>query len=178
QVPTWPSIVTGKVTDTHGTPMNDVSVLLESGGVAVLQLSTDSAGLYSSPPIPPGVYNVSAGQSGFVPSVASVTIPEGVPTTAQNFVLERSRPFTISGKVTDTHGTPITGATVTLVENSAIPGILKTLTGATGLYTITMDPGSYNGDYAISATASDFASTSLTMTIPNGATITQNFALV
>jgi hypothetical protein len=118
---------------------------------------------------------VSALQSGFVPGRASVTV--GGPVTTQNFSLVRTRPFTINGVVTDTRGTPVPGATVTLVKNSPTPGILKASTDSKGLYSLTMNPGAYDGDYSVTADASGFASGAYSMTIENGSTIPMPFAL-
>jgi protocatechuate 3,4-dioxygenase beta subunit len=138
---------------------------------------TDSAGLYRSPAIPPGVYDVEVVRDEFVPSIAHVTVAEGAPTTTENFVLERTRPFTVAGKVTDSNGKPISQSIITLVENSAIPGILKVQTVSTGRYSITMNPGPYVGDYTISVAKAGYASSSITITIPNGATIVENFSI-
>ncbi len=179
-----PSFINGRVTDEGGRPIIDAEVVLHSdsvtlpGGGSSLELATNSHGTYKSPFIPPGVYEVSVLQSGFVPAEASVTVPLGVPVTSQSFVLVRTKPFTISGKVTDTHGAPIGGATVTLVKDSPVPGILKVTTEANGLYSVTMDPGPYNGDYSIDAVAAGFLESAVTIAaIPNGAAITQNFVL-
>jgi Carboxypeptidase regulatory-like domain len=170
------------VTDMEGAPLSDALVLITStsfipsAGSNTEQLSTDSQGRYSSSFLPAGVYGVSAIQDGFVPAAASVTVLDGVPTTTQNFMLVRTVPFTIAGLVTHATGAPIV-ATVRLTENSAVPGIITTKTDPAGHYSITMDPGSYNGDYTVEATALGFASDSVTITIPNGAKIALNFTL-
>jgi hypothetical protein len=87
-------------------------------------------------------------------------------------------PFTITGQVTDLlTGAPVV-AMVRLTENSAIPGIITTKTDPSGRYSITMDPGSFDGNYTIEVTAVGYASKSSTFTIPtNGAMIPLNFVL-
>src|SRR5262249_37094840 len=127
--------------------------------------------------VDPGVYNVSAIQSGFVPSRDTVTVP-ALKTTTKDFPLVRTLPFTITGQVTDLlTGAPVV-AMVRLTENSAIPGIITTKTDPSGRYSITMDPGSFDGNYTIEVTAVGYASKSSTFTIPtNGAMIPLNFVL-
>ena len=175
-------VITGRVTDREaGTGIADASVLVRSGSVILpgsgntLQLSTDSGGFYTTPVIPPVAYEVSAVQSGFVPLRFNVIV--GMPVTQRDFPLVRTRPFTIKGMVTGTPGTPIQGATVTLVENTPVPGILKATTDSKGLYSLTMNPGPYDGDYTVTADASGFASKTVAIRIQNGATIPLNFPL-
>jgi hypothetical protein len=113
--------------------LSDATVLITSTSVIpsalgnTEQLSTDSQGRYSSSFLPAGVYDVSAIQDGFVPTAESVTVREGVPITPLNFMLERTVPFTLTGRVTDTTGAPI-AATVRLTQNSPVPGIITTKT--------------------------------------------------
>jgi protocatechuate 3,4-dioxygenase beta subunit len=174
------SILTGQVTDTAGTPIVDASIVVTPlAGGAMLQLATDANGVYSTPPLQPGDYDVSVIQSGFVPAEATVNIHKGVSTTTHDFVLQRTLRLTVTGQVTDTANRPISGATVTLEENSPIPGILKTMTGANGFYDISMDPGPYNGSYTVTAQAPGFVTGSVTIpSISNGATVRQDFALL
>jgi protocatechuate 3,4-dioxygenase beta subunit len=107
-----------------------------------------------------------------------VTVLDPVLLTIQNFVLTATLPYTVQGVVTDSNGNPIAGATVRLTALSAVPGILTTQTDATGSYSFTNeDPGPYAGDYTEDVSAPGFTSASITFTIPNGATITQNFVL-
>jgi hypothetical protein len=77
------------------------------------------------------------------------------------------------GQVTDTKGNPIPGATVRLIEiDAGVPGILDTTTDSKGFYSITDNPGSYDGRYTITAFASGFmASSVLIQKIPIGAPI-------
>ena len=182
QIPLPNGILAGVVSDTNGAPVSDATVLITStsfipsGGGNSEQLSTDPQGRYSSSFLPPGVYGVSAIQDGFVPASASDTVLDGVPITIQNFSLVRTSPFTITGQVTDGTGAPVVAA-LRLRLNSPIPEYITTKTDPAGNYSITLDPGTYNGDYTIDVTAVGFTSESRTITIPNGATITLNFAL-
>jgi hypothetical protein len=178
-----PSILSGQVTDSAFRPIADATVLLKSdieiipGGGNTLQLSTDAGGFYVTPTIPPHIYQVSAVASSYVPGQASVTVSQGVPVTTQNFILALTKPFTIVGQVLDAARNPIAGATITLNENSAIPGRIQIKTDASGHYSVSMNPGPYNGTFTIVAEATGFVPGSVTLTIPNGATITQDFFL-
>ena len=178
-----PSIIEGQVTDTTFNPINDATILIESDTIILpgtgntLQLSTDANGFYQTPSIPPHVYQVSAVDSVSVPATATVTVSEGVPITRQDFMLVPAKPFTIIGKVSDTSGSQIAGATITLAQNSPVPGRIQITTDASGNYSVSLDPGSYNGDYTITASDPDYVSSSITLTIPNGATMTENFVL-
>jgi hypothetical protein len=54
---------------------------------------------------------------------------------------------------------------------------LHAVTDASGAYSITSNPGSYTGDYTLTASLAGFMSTSVTFTIPNGATVVKNLML-
>ena len=72
----------------------------------------------------------------------------------------------------------IIGATVVLTENAPIPGILRVQTDATGAYSITMNPGSYTGNFSISAIADGYNRIDDSIpSIPNGARFVHNFTL-
>jgi hypothetical protein len=183
QITPSPSIIEGQVTDTALRPINDATILIESdtiilpGSGNTLQLSTDANGFYQTPTIPPHAYQVEAIASAYVPAAATVTVSEGVPITRQDFTLALTKPFTILGKVTATSGSPIAGATITLDQNSAVPGRIQVATDVFGSYSVSMNPGPYNGTYTITAADAGYVPSSMTLTIANGATITENFVL-
>ena len=117
--------------------------------------------------------------SAYVPGTATVAVGEGVPVTRQNFALPLTKPFSIVGKVTDSaSGAPIAGATVTLDQNSPVPGRVQVTTNASGTYSVSMNPGPYNGTFTVTASNAGYVSGGVDLTIPNGATITENLALV
>lgn len=184
QIPSWPTVIQGRITDTAGKSVADASVSLV-GEVLVTPLfgnsvyvSADQQGFYITPGVPGGVYDASVSDSGHLPSRITITVPDGVITVTQDFVLTPALPFTIQGSVTDSGMSPVSGATVTLVQNAPVPGYLTTETDAAGSYSISMNPGSYVGSYGISAVAAGFERVDASVPlIPNGATITQNFAL-
>jgi hypothetical protein len=164
--------VRGMVTDPDEAPIEDATV-----SVGSIQLSTDSNGLYKVV-VAPGNYEINVIQDGFVPSAKiSVTVPAGK-TVTEDFALERTKPFTITGHVKDTKSAPIDGATVTIVGDAPIPEQLNAKTDSAGLYSIIMDPGPFAGSYTVSAGADGFLPSSVNIpAIPNGATISQDFIL-
>jgi hypothetical protein len=172
-----PSVLQGQVTDSSLKPVADASVLLSASGPITptggntLQLSTDANGSYQTPDISPQFYQVSAVQSGYWPSQATVTVNLGVPVTTLNFVLAVSEPFTVKGTVSSLGGGALAGATVEL------DGGLRTITDANGSYGITNNPDGYTGAHTLTASLAGFMSSSVTFTIPNGATIIKNLVL-
>jgi hypothetical protein len=178
-----PSIIEGQVSDPVRGGIGGAGILIASdsailpGGGNTLQLTADAKGLYSTPVVPPGEYQITALASQYLPGRATVTVGEGVPVTQQNFALVRAVPFTITGRVSDASGSPIVGATVTLDQNSPVPGEIRIVTDASGSYQLSLNPGSFDGTFTITASDAGFVSSSITRTIPNGATIIQNFTL-
>src|SRR5262249_25338504 len=91
-------------------------------------------------------------------------IPNGA-TITQNFALVKEG--SLVGKVTDTQGSPITGATVTL-------GSMSATTDSTGRYKLTM---LLPGVYTVTVSAWGFEKGEGTVTITSDATITRDIAL-
>jgi len=166
--------IRGTVTDQNRNPIVDASVLVGS-----TQLATDANGFYTLS-IAPGVYEITAVQSGFVPGHAAVTAC-ALAAITQDFRLEAAKAFTMSGQVTAMKGgNAIPGAKVTVVQiDAGVPGIIATMTLSDGSYTIVFYPGSYDGRYSVTATASGYEDMSIVIDrIDNGAMIpSQNFRL-
>jgi protocatechuate 3,4-dioxygenase beta subunit len=179
QIRPRPGIISGQVTDVSQNPIAGASVTIATNqfifsNSSSVQLTTDSNGFYQSPQIPPGVYQISATLWGYVASeVFNVTADVGVPDMTQNITLIATKPFAISGKVTDLSGSAIPLATVAF-NNSPVAK-----TGAQGDYSFSWDPGSAANDlpYTISVHQTGYTTGSLTIPIANGATITENFVL-
>ncbi len=77
----------------------------------------------------------------------------------------------ITGTVTSTAGAAIQGATLIVAPGDVVFAIATT--NAAGSYSMSIAPGIHN----VTASASGFASSTATVTVSSGATITQNFAL-
>lgn len=179
-----PGVIEGTVTDTRGLPISGATVVLvKSYGVIsagygnTVQLSTDASGRYRSPVVPTGGYTVSASSTGFIPTSTMVTVTAGVPFLTTNFVLVLTLPITVTGYIRDALQAPLGGATVTLAEAIDFGVVTSSTSDSSGLYRVVMDPISYSGNYTVSAAASGFAPASVTIAIPNGATITQDLVL-
>ncbi len=71
----------GTVTDSNGNPLSGAEVdLLDSQGVPLWTLITDSNGVWSTAQLPPGDYSVKVSLLGFFPVVyPSVTVAAGAP---------------------------------------------------------------------------------------------------
>ncbi len=165
------NVIAGIVTDINTISLDDVSILIKTAAGSTLQLSTDSTGRYISPILPPGLYDVSATRDDFLPAEAAVTVLDAVSLTMQNFVLLKALPFTLTGLVTDTTGVPIDGRTVSVAGFTAH-------TDASGHYAFNdINPGPSSGLFDVEVSAPGFVSASLTLTIPNGATVVSDFVL-
>jgi hypothetical protein len=172
--------ITGLITDDLGYPIDYVSVEVTAADGSYVDLDTDVAGRYTTPPLAPGVYDISVGGGPFVLADAQVTVLQGVPTTTQNFALMPTLPFIVEGTVTGTGGAPVAGATLDLTQDVAGVGTeVEATTDANGDYSLTWPPDSYNGTYTIRVSATGFIVSYINIgPIPNGATIIQNIALV
>jgi hypothetical protein len=154
-----PGVVQGIVEDSKGGPVVGASV-----SIGAKQAATDSKGTYSMT-FDPGTYAVSVSQKGFLPSQVNITVPDGTAIT-QNFTLVTMVPGVIQGTATF-DGQPAAGATVSV-------GSQQTTTSAKGSYSLTVDPGTYE----ISAIKGVLGCSDISVTVPNGTTVTQNLELV
>lgn len=171
------NVIIGIVLDTAGRPMVDAGILVNTpSGSNITQVSTDSRGRYATPVLAPGAYVVRAIQSGFVPSQANVTVIDTILVTVQNFVLQRTLPFTLNGQVTDTSAVPIAGATIRLNE-IGFSTTNTIVTDPTGHYSFSNTNAGSSGAYHANVGATGFTTVSRNFNIPNGATVTQNFQL-
>jgi protocatechuate 3,4-dioxygenase beta subunit len=171
-------VIAGTVTDINSTPILDATVLIKTDAGFLLQLSTDAGGHYISTVLPPGLYDVSAVHDGFVPADATVDVLDPTLLTKQDFVLEVTRTFTLSGLVTDTASVPVVRATVSLTQDSPSLGTFTAQSDSMGHYIFNnIDPGPFDGQYTGVASAAGYASDTQTFLIPNGATLVRNFML-
>jgi hypothetical protein len=169
-----PVTVQGTVTDQAHAPLPGVSVtLVGEPGPVWLRTTTDSTGTYSlslDPGQYTGAYGLYATLSGYVDGhVDLASIPNGA-TLTEAFVLLAFG--TLTGLITHASATPappIVGAQVTAGPASAT-------SDATGRYTLQqLTPG----PTTVTVTADGFERAGPTTTsVPEGATLTQDFALV
>ena len=171
-----PSIITGVVRDTASRPVAQAHVSIDDGAGTALAVTTGSDGSYATGTLSPGTYTVGVSAYGFVPAEATVAVLEGVPATDTDFTLEARLPFTIAGTVTNSHGTPVVGAQVLLMQQNWDKR-LDGVTDSTGGYTLSMDPMDYTGRYWLRVTAPGYAEGFLDLAIPNGASLREDFVL-
>ncbi|MFQ5668543.1 MAG: carboxypeptidase regulatory-like domain-containing protein, partial [Candidatus Binatia bacterium] len=126
--------ITGQVIDAAGAPLQGVTLATEpASGTA----TSDATGAYTLSDVTIGVYAVRATLPEYNAAVLDdIGVAAGLTTTA-NFQLSLATGAltTLHGKVIDTAGTPVAGATVTLAGSSR-----SATTDASGDYTISDVP--------------------------------------
>jgi carboxypeptidase family protein len=158
--------VTGKVTSAiDGTARSGVTVKYSGGSVI-----TSSSGAFTFSAIPGGTYDFTAQLSGWV----SVTIRATVqPATASVLKMRIATGAKLAGRVTNSAGAPLVGASVNL-HGGLVPTNVTVKTDSNGNY----DSGWVAiGNYQAAASASGYALSSASVTLTTGATTTKNFVL-
>ncbi|MCX6767915.1 MAG: carboxypeptidase regulatory-like domain-containing protein [Candidatus Micrarchaeota archaeon] len=159
-----PGNLSGTVVDAHGAPLAGANVSVDGTGYWA---QSDGSGSYVVPGIPPGSYNVTASLASYYPAGASVLINTSA-VTGRNFTLTVI-PGTLMGAVTDSLGSPLNGANVS-VEGTAY----WALTNSSGAYEMTVaDPGTCN----VTASLAGYYPQAVGISIPANATTVQNFTL-
>ena len=158
-----PGTVTGtvKTNSTPAAPVPGATVSFSSTDGQTFTATTNANGVYTLSTIPPATYVGTASEAGFgVATSASVTVTTGSTSTV-NFVLTPG-PGTASGRVLNTSGAPISGATVFFSGNGLTTPVTAT-TSSSGAYTLpSLSPGTYN----VAASAPGYAtSTPIQVTI-------------
>ncbi len=138
--PATPGALSGTVTDGVN-PVAGASVLFTANGQSVSAL-TDANGNYSLPSVPQGTYTGIASKTGFSPSASQIVTVTGNSSQTVNFTLKPG-PGTVSGRVIDLNGNPITGATVYFSAGSPAAVVTTATTLADGTYSLTINAGSY-----------------------------------
>ena len=165
-----PGILTGVVTDTSGKFVSGASVVFTpSDGGSLQPATTDTNGSYTLPNVPPGTYTGTASLAGATAVSPLVTVTTAVTTTV-NFKLAPGK-GNATGRVVDTNGVPITGATV-FFSGGGLTAPVTATTATNGTYTVT--PSSLPaGSYQVSASATGYgASAPILVVITSAATTT------
>jgi hypothetical protein len=180
---TPPASLYGTVTDQNLVPIADATVLIQAPiqilppGGDTLQLSTNADGYFESPILPIATYTVNASQGGYLQSAdQTAQIGFGQPSAELNFVLVATEAYIVQGYVTSDIGNAVAGARVQLNASSPVPSSITT-TDDDGFYTLTAEPDPIQSSYTCFAEAAGYADRYLTLTIANGANITQNIEL-
>jgi Domain of unknown function (DUF1929)/Carboxypeptidase regulatory-like domain len=151
------------VVNSGGTPVSGTQVSLSGGQISTsLTGTTNASGAYSSSWIPIGNYTVS---SGSVSETATVTTGK----TTSITITQSSGPTTgaITGTVTDSSGTALSGATVS-------SGGISDTTQANGTYSLANVPA---GAQTVTASLTGFQTGTQSVTVTAGGTSTANFVL-
>jgi hypothetical protein len=129
--------VTGRVSNTNGTALPNVSISRGGGSASVL---SNSAGYFTLTNVPPGnhILTPTLAGYGFTPASRNITM-SGANLANQNFV--GSQGYTITGRIATSSSLGIAGVTVTRTGGGA-----AVLTNSAGYYTLANVP---NGNYTI-----------------------------
>ena len=167
------STITGKITDSQGTPITDAKVTIVETEEVTYTLS-EPAGQYTFEDLTPSTYTIKVEASGYNIAQTSV-VAESAETYTQNFSLTpetiENVTSTITGKVTDSEGNPITDAKVTIIETEEYT---FTLSEPAGEYTFeNLTPSRYT----IRVEASGYITAQTSVVAEPDETYTQNFVL-
>jgi large repetitive protein len=172
-----PGSISGQVTNAQtGTPVIGANVqvsILDTSGVIVAVVLTDSDGKYSVNGLAPGSYAVQASAPDFQTNITTLQVLSNQ-TTSGNIALIPN-PGAITGTVVNSAGgTPITGAAVNVVNTSGVL-ITTVLTNQDGIF---MVEGLAPGNYTVTVFADNFQNGSLGAFVISGLTTPVSFSLV
>ncbi|MGZ4737041.1 MAG: carboxypeptidase regulatory-like domain-containing protein [Acidimicrobiia bacterium] len=155
--PSGTGSISGRVVDGNGNPRSGICVDIENGpGV-----QSDVAGMYAITGLDTGAYKVRFRDCNPTPhfleqwylnrpdsgSADPISVTDGVDTPLSDVTLAPG--VTVSGTVTDTNGTPLTGISVNVNPTSPGPSSAGTQTDADGSYTTApLAPGDYKVQFA------------------------------
>ena len=191
-----PPSFSGTVTNASGAPFAGVTITVtDANGTPVATTpspdKTGADGTYTTGPLAPGTYTVTASRAGYGSvSIGPTAVQEGDVLTGQNFTLAAVPPGSIMGVVKDNNGLPVANAVVTFSStDGTVPGQTATTDGG-GNYLIPPAPtapnvpaSTYTGnavgpvnDTGTPEYGSD-PSAPKTATVPSGGSATVNFTL-
>ena len=170
--------ISGTITQPDGTPIAGADVsAFDSTFTFFGSATTNAAGQYQiTTNLGTGTYTVEASYETSINTAAGVSVTQGQPTSNVNIQLTITPSGTITGKVTDSNGNPIDGASVS-AENTATFTSNSATTDSSGDYTIST--GLPTGTYTVTAQADEYTQqvlTSIAVTI-NQVTSAVNFQL-
>ena len=162
-------IITGVVTDSSSIPVPGASVTFTTSDGTSQSTTTDANGSYTLSNVPPGTYTGIASATGASATSPQETVTSGATLTV-NFKLAPGA-GSATGRVIDTAGNPIAGATV-FFNGGGLAAPAQVTTDATGTYSFPAG-GLPAGTYIVTATAAGFgASTPTQVVISSAATTT------
>lgn len=153
--------ITGHVVSSTGAGIPGATV--SAAGVST---TTDSTGTYTLNNIPTGTQNVTASATNYSSASTTVVVAASTTVTAPNITLSSSV-GSVTGKVTNTSGAAIVGASVGFGGGTAT-------TDSTGAYTLNNLP---TGTIQLVASAAGYSSQTQNVTVVAGTTVAANFTL-
>lgn len=147
--------ITGTITQPNGTPIAGADVSAFDGTFTFFgSATTNSAGQYQiTTNLGTGTYTVEASYETSSNTATGVSVTQGQTTSSINIQLTIAPSGTITGKVTDSKGNPIDGASVA-AENIATFTSNSATTDSSGDYTIST--GLSTGTYNVTAQADEY----------------------
>jgi hypothetical protein len=146
--------ITGIIVDENGDPIQGATVTLRNSTGAVLATTTtplDGSFIFVNVTQAVSEYNVSAAKANYVTNtVVDIDVTAGSTTDLGNVVLQTDA--LITGRIVKPDGSPISGATIELIDDGGST-ISTTTSDAAGAFTFT---GVAYGDYSVKASAAGY----------------------
>lgn len=146
-------VIQGAVTDSDPgrTPLGGVSVTASNGAIVGQTVSVDSGGRYSlSGLVAPGNYILTFSKAGYRTEVIGVALSSSLGAATSNVVLQKAA-SAITGVVTNSSGTAVTGATI--VATSGLSSLSTLSTNPSGAFRI---EGLASGWWTVTVSASGY----------------------
>lgn len=160
--------ISGKVTNFAATAIGIKGAIVSVAGTS-LSAITDDSGNYTISNVPTGTYTVNASASGYNTGTQRATVNENLTTTVNFQLVLLPATGEITGRVTNTSGTPIISATVNLVEVGD-----SVITDASGTYRF---PSVGPGSHTVGVNASGYNNSSRTVNVIAGQVTVADFVL-
>ncbi len=192
--PSFSGTVTGTTSGTSA-PISGAAVTVtgtDASGAATAPKTVVTAadGTYSTGPLAPGTYTLTASKGGFTSSATpAVTVQFGDAGTVRNFALTAVAPGSITGTVKDDGGAAVSGATVVFNSTDGTVTNLTATSAADGSFVIPPPPatagtvpaatyrGTATGPSNAAGRPAYGAGAPVTVTVPAGGSATASFVL-
>ncbi|MBY0090740.1 carboxypeptidase regulatory-like domain-containing protein [Priestia aryabhattai] len=171
-----PASISGVITTTVGTPINNASIRVLDQNETVIGFGvTGPDGRYAVSNIPSGAFTIVISAPEFQSLLSSITLNQGDSRQDVNFTLIPN-PGTLTGTVTNVSGNPLTGALITVRILGSTGIVVKTtVTDQNGDYQVeSLSPGSYT----VTVYVSGFETKTVGALVQSNKTTTTNFVLI
>lgn len=167
--------ITGRVTQTDGTGIPDVTIRVAAGPTFGQSVQSDAEGDYAIPDLPEGTYTLTFTRSGFTSrTIRDIEVIAGRETQLDVDLAVSSTSGVLTGTVTDETGAGVAAVTVRVLQNNTV--VATTTTGSQGTYRIS---GLAAGTYSVQFSKTGFTTALVTgIAIVAGDTVTVDVQLV